>query len=302
MSVLAFDIGGTAIKIGVFNDENELVFTQDKPTNAHLGGAVLLNQIIDIAKKLYKQFGFEKIGISCAGQVDSTKGMVTYATDNIPGWGGTCIKEKIEKALPVKVFVENDVNAAALGEMKFGAATDEKDFICLTYGTGIGGAIIQNNEIVKGVRGAAGEFGHIITHWQGKDCTCGQKGCYEAYASVSAFLKMFKDRTALTVNGKEIFAMLEQQNENSEIINEVVDEWTDEIAAGLVSLIHIFNPSLIVLGGGIMQQKMVVNLVTEKVYQYIISSFKDVKIKAAQLDGLSGLYGALYIAQKYAKE
>lgn len=135
MRILAFDIGGTEIKYGLCDDNFNLIQKNSVPTNAHEGGKRIVERIVEIAKTFE---GFDRIGISTAGQVDSIKGEIIFATDSIPGYTGTKIKEIVESATGVPVAVENDVNSAAVGEAIFGAAKNCKNFICLTYGTGIG--------------------------------------------------------------------------------------------------------------------------------------------------------------------
>jgi glucokinase len=291
MRILAFDIGGTAIKIGVINEKGELLESKEVPTLAKEGGEALMNRILNIISD-YKDI--DRIGISSAGQIDTVKGTVIFANENLPGWTGMEIKKRIEDAYNIPVAVENDVNAAAIGEAFYGAARNNMSFLCLAYGTGIGGAIVENGQIYRGAKGSAGEFGHIITHVGGKDCNCGGKGCYEAYASTSALVNKFVSEMCLTeVNGRIIFSLLEEGDEDAK---KVVDEWLTEIIMGLVSLVHIFNPSLIVLGGGIMAQPYTIDYINKNIYEYIMPNYREVAFKAAELGNNAGILGAAHIA------
>ena len=137
MRILAFDIGGTFIKYAICDENFNLTDKNKVPTEAEKGGQALIEKIIDI---ILSYDDIDRVAISTAGQVDSENGIVVYSTDNIPYYTGMMVKKLIENKTKIPTFVENDVNAAALGEAKFGAAKGESDFICLTYGTGIGGA------------------------------------------------------------------------------------------------------------------------------------------------------------------
>ena len=292
MRILALDIGGTAIKIGVVNEKGEIIEKSEVPTMAKEGGQALINRVLNIINQ-YKNI--DRIGISTAGQVDSIEGKIIFASDNIPGWTGMEIKKIIEEKFNIKTVVENDVNSAAIGEAYYGAGVNNKNFLCITYGTGVGGAILEKGEIYRGAYGSAGEFGHIITHAYGKSCTCGSKGCYEAYASTTALVKNVKEELGLTdINGKLIFKLI---NEDSRV-EKIVDSWIDEIILGLVNLINIFNPSLIVLGGGIMEQEYIIKYINENISDLIMPNYKKVKFDSAKLGNNAGLLGAAYLAMK----
>lgn len=294
MRILALDIGGTAIKIGLLNEKGEILEEKEMPTLASEGGKFLMERILKVIES-YENV--DRIGISSAGQIDVESGSVIFATDNIPGWTGMEIKRRIEEKFSVPTAVENDVNAAAIGEAHFGAGKGQDSFLCLTYGTGIGGAIVENRDIYRGAYGSAGEFGHIITHGLGKKCTCGARGCYEAYASTSALVRSAILRLNLKteINGRIIF---EKALAGEKEYKEIVDDWLDEIVTGLISLVHIFNPSLIVLGGGVMQQDYVINYIGKKLPSCVMPSFSRVRVKGAVLGNRAGILGAFTLAMK----
>lgn len=290
MRIAVIDIGGTSIKSGIWEKE-EIKESRETDTNARLGGAHVMQTVLEI---LDSYQDFQAVGISTAGQVDSDQGMIVYANENIPGYTGTRIKEIIEDKYHVPAAVQNDVNSAAIGEAFYGAGKGHKDFLCLTYGTGVGGAIIMNGEIYTGAGYSAGEFGGIVTHPDerepGRDMF---SGCYEKYASTTALVGRVREKFPELKNGREIFARLEQPE-----ICELVEQWIDEIVYGLTSLVHIFNPSLIVLGGGIMEQPYVVGSVEKKLREQIIPSFLNVDILPAKLGNKAGMLGAAREAQK----
>ncbi len=290
MKILAFDIGGTEIKYAFCDEKFNLSENKSMPTNAHEGGKKIIERVVEIIKSCD---GVDRVGISTAGQVDSEKGEIIFATDSIPGYTGTKIKEIIESETGIPTAVENDVNSAAIGEAVFGAAKGYDSFICLTYGTGIGGAIFLNGKLYTGTSFSAGEFGHFVTHAGGKNCTCGGKGCYEAYASAGALVNTVKEKTGKSMNGREIF----DNFENPEI-RKIIDEWIDEIVIGIKGLIYIFNPPVIIVGGGIMSQQYISDRINIRLQNELMPSFRNTKFVKAQMGNDANKLGAAYLASK----
>ena len=292
MRILAFDIGGTFIKYALCNDNFELTEKNKIPTNAKQGGQVIIQRIIDIIES-YENI--DRVAISTAGQVDSEHGVVVYSTDNIPYYTGMMVKSLIENKTGIPTFVENDVNAAALGEAHFGAAKGESDFICLTLGTGVGGAIFLNNKLYKGSASAAGEIGHMVIHAGCRQCTCGGEGCFECYASANALIKAVNKISDEPLDAFQIF---QKENMQRPEIRSEIDKWIDEIIIGLMNLIYIFNPPLIVIGGGIMNEDYIIELIDRKIYSRLMKSFKNVRIERSQKGNDSALLGVAYEASK----
>lgn len=292
MRILTFDIGGTFIKYALCNDNFELTEKNKIPTNAKQGGQVIIQRIIDIIES-YENI--DRVAISTAGQVDSEHGVVVYSTDNIPYYTGMMVKSLIENKTGIPTFVENDVNAAALGEAHFGAAKGESDFICLTLGTGVGGAIFLNNKLYKGSASAAGEIGHMVIHAGGRQCTCGGEGCFECYASANALIKAVNKISDEPLDAFQIF---QKENMQRPEIRSEIDKWIDEIIIGLMNLIYIFNPPLIVIGGGIMNEDYIIELIDRKIYSRLMKSFKNVRIERSQKGNDSALLGVAYEASK----
>lgn len=289
MNIAVLDIGGTSIKSGIYRNGN-LEEKRETPTEAKLGGAHVMKNAIEILRS-YKDF--DRIGISTAGQVDSERGIIRYANSNIPGYTGTDIRGILTREFGVPVAVENDVNAAALGEAGFGAGRDYDDFLCLTYGTGVGGAIVINKKIYTGSCFSAGEFGAVLVHPENRNFQEDEfSGCYERYASTTALVKRVQKVFPELDNGRAIFARIQEKE-----IQELVNQWIDEIVYGLTSLIHIFNPSCVVLGGGIMKQEYIFANLESKLYHNIMPSFRNVSVRTAELGNDAGMLGAVRIAE-----
>lgn len=293
MRIAVLDIGGTSIKSGLWNGQ-ELVDVREQNTEAKKGAAHVVSRILEILKT-YRPF--DGVGISTAGQVNSEEGYIRYANENIPGYTGTRLKDIVASEFGTPVAVENDVNAAALGEAAWGAGKDHDDFLCLTYGTGVGGAIIIGKKIYSGSMFSAGEFGGIMVHPE--DCVKGQpfSGCYEKYASATALVAEALKQDETLTNGRQIFSRFQEPK-----VKEIVDRWIDEIVHGLVTVIHIFNPSCVILGGGVMEQPYILGQVRERTADRIMDSFRGVELKTAALGNRAGLMGASWMAMEQMKK
>lgn len=287
MRILAADIGGTAIKIGEVTESGELLSFTECPSDAKQGGPALMERLCGL---LSGYSGFDRIGISTAGQVEAFRGEIIYANENIPQYTGTKVKKLLEERFSVPTSVENDVNAAAIGEGAFGAARGFSDFLCLTFGTGIGGGIILGGKVLRGAGGVAGEVGHLITHKDGLPCGCGGRGCYEQYASTTALVREARKVCPACENGRVIFAELTAGNT---AVKAVVDAWIEEIACGLASLIHTFNPPCIVLGGGIMNEPYIQEGLQTALKAVAMESFlRKLTLTRAKLGNKAGVLGA----------
>ncbi len=289
MKALVFDVGGTSIKYGRC-ENGVLTNLNETPTEAERGGAHILQRLMSLIEK---EQDFDAIGISTAGQVNAKTGSIIYANSNIPNYTGMELRKELSARFHVPVTVENDVNAAAIGEASYGAGRDYDSFLCLTYGTGVGGAIIHNKAIFHGSSFSAGEFGGIVTHGSvklaGSDAF---DGCYERFASTTALVQAARRFDASLTNGKLIFERISEP-----AVKKLIDAWIDEILLGLSTLIHIFNPTCIVLGGGIMVQPYIIEQINRKLPTQIMPSFAHVKILPAQLGNSAGLLGIYYLCQ-----
>lgn len=288
MRIAALDVGGTVIKSGVWSADG-ISEMREWDTNAFLGGVRLVENMISILRTYYP---FDAIGISTAGQVDTKKGCISYANDNIPGYTGIAVRDILYKEFQVPVAVENDAKAAAIGEMYHGAAKGLRDFLCLTYGTGIGGAAVIDGKLLDGAYFAGGCFGRILTHPEKISDSDFCEGSYEKYASTSALVRKARETDPELNDGRKIFAAIERPG-----IRRIVDEWIDEIVYGLVTLIYVFNPADVLLGGGVLAQPYVFREIDRKVHAVITPDAQGVRLRQAALGNLAGMAGASVMAQ-----
>lgn len=296
MKVIGLDIGGTAVKYGLLDENGVILELGEFPTEAEKGVENLFKNICGVIDK-YLSDDILGIAVSGTGQIDGTIGKVIGGNPIIPGWIGTNLVEKLEDRYKIPAVLENDVNCAALGEKWIGAGKNSENFVCLTIGTGIGGGIILNGDIFRGDTYVAGEFGHIQIVKSGEECLCGKKGCYERYASATALVKMVKEKTGKTLNGKEIF---ELEKSGDKEIKEIVDRWIDYFTDGLSTIAYIFNPPLVVIGGGVTKQgEYLLNRILVSLDSKLgINYKKNLKIKFAELGNNAGILGAEYLLLK----
>ena len=283
MNILAIDIGGTMVKYGLISSDGEILSTDKVETEAEKGLENILNKIDNIFKR-YKENNPVGIAVSGTGQINGIIGRVTGGNPILPNWIGINLVKILEKKYNLPAVLENDVNCVALGEKWIGAGKDLSNFICLTIGTGIGGGIILNNQLFRGENFVAGEFGHILI----------KKGEFEQFASTTALIRLVKERTGKTLNGKEIFDL-----EKREIVEyqEVISEWIENLTDGLSSIVYCFNPANIILGGGVIEQgEPLINRIKDSLFKKIGPQFKEkLNIIQAKLGNNAGMIGASYL-------
>ncbi|MGL4934453.1 ROK family protein [Cetobacterium sp.] len=299
MNIVAIDIGGTEIKYGSVSTGGEVIFSSSLQTEASKGVEQLLEKIFRIVEEL-KNDRTIGIAVSATGQIDGKIGKVVGGTNLIPGWIGTNLVQILEDKYGLPAVLENDVNCAALGEMWMGAAAGKENFICLTIGTGIGGGVILNGELLRGEGSVAAEFGHIQIVKNGVQCGCGNKGCYQGYASTTALLRMAEEKFSKKLNGREIF---EEVHKNNVEYKELVHEWADYFTDGLATLIYIFNPSLVVIGGGVSKQgDFLKDIFQKSLEQKVMKNYLDIlDIKMAERGNDAGMLGASHLLLKKIK-
>ena len=295
---LSFDIGGTFIKYAIIDSTGKINFKAKIQTPSFPCRDTIPKKIIEIYEEFKNKFSIDCIGISTAGIVNVDTGVVEYAVENIPAYTGTDFIATVGKKCNAVVFVDNDVNSAAAGEMWLGSSKNLKNFLCLTIGTGIGGAIVIDNKIYRGNSFAGGEVGHFIIVPDGNRCTCGKSGCYERYASTSALIRMYKEeieKNGLRI-GKDFDGeyIVDLYYKGDEIAKKVYNKFLDYIAYGIANLSHILDPGTVIIGGGISAQG---KPFFDEIKKYALESYaRNTEIKQATLANDAGMIGAAFNA------
>lgn len=264
MIAIGIDIGGMSIKGAAVDSDGHVHGLFSMPIIKGEDGETTIRNLAELVKDFIQQQHLEKeivgIGIGCPGTLDFAKGIVDYS--NNLGWNNLPVADLMFEVLPYPIKLINDANAAALGEAKFGAGKEYENVILLTLGTGIGGGIIINGELYEGNEGKGAELGHAVIQVDGEPCSCGRRGCFEAYASATALIRETKKEMQLNPNsllwnicpeidkvgGKTVFEALA---ENDESAVKVFNNYIKYLGEGLLNYCNIFRPNIIVLSGGI---------------------------------------------------
>lgn len=305
---IGIDLGGTFIKGGIVNENGEILLCDKTPTEVEKGDHGVAENIARLALDLLSRLGLttsdvEGLGIGSPGMIDSARGNVIYA--NNLGWENFMIGEELSSMLGgIPVKIGNDANVAALGEVKFGAARNYSSAIMITLGTGVGGGIVIDGKLVEGNLGAGAELGHTVIVHGGEQCSCGRRGCFEAYSSATALIrdtrrameahpdsKMWEIGTLDAVNGKTVFDYAPVDA----YAKEVLDSYIEHLACGLINYANIFRPEVVLLGGGVCAQgdnliKPLQAIMDKEIYAG--DKGPRVPILIAELENSAGLLGA----------
>lgn len=288
MNTLGIDLGGTKTIYIILDSENNIVY-QNKVKTEHTR---MMADMIKNIQQLQKEYPINRIGIGSAGRINPETGEVFYATDNLPGWTGTKIKERVEKEFSIPCYVENDVNCTAYSEYKL-LKDPIQNMVCLTIGTGLGGAIIYRDRIMTGSQFSSGEYGHMILYPDGKSCNCGKKGCWEQYVSGSVLNNRYHHEVPLSQHAtnwpEDIFKTLTAER------RKIVSDFIHDLGVGIISIQNTVDPQVIVLGGGVTTTS---HLWLPLLESYIKenSNLKTV-IKIAETGELAGAIGAAFLAK-----
>lgn len=314
MYYLGIDLGGTNISAGIVNEKGEILTKSTTPTMNGRNSEDILDDMARLCYKLIDDLkltvdDIESLGVGLPGLMDKKKGILLYA-NNINFDNVNVVKE-MKKRIDLPVYIENDANCAAIGEITCGAAYGDKNVIYVTLGTGVGAGIIINGKVFDGAFGGGGEAGHMVIVAEGELCTCGRKGCWEAYASAHALRREGRIAAAKYPNGKiyelvdgnikliDAKTVFDAADLGDEKAIEIIDWYIKYVAIGLVNLVNIFQPEAIVIGGGICAQgDRVIKPVTKIIHERVYGGKLKTKIAVATLGNDAGIVGAAILGKK----
>jgi glucokinase len=251
--VLGLDIGGTKIAAGVVGADGAVHGFAVAPTDAARGPAAGLERLFALARRAVADSGsswdrIEAVGIGCGGPLDRDRG-VLIAPLHLPGWTDVPITERVTAALERPAVLENDATAAAAAEHRFGAGRGTRHMIYLTVSTGIGGGVVIDNRLYHGSTGNGGELGHVTVDWHGRECRgCGRRGCLEAYASGTSIAERAQAGGMTDATAADVAAAARA---GDPLATKVWNETCEALACGVTSLVNVFEPELVVIGGGV---------------------------------------------------
>lgn len=316
MYYAGIDLGGTNIAVGIVDEKGVIIESKSIPTGSGRDFREIVRDMAELIKELADSAGIPlcdiaAAGIGCPGSIDSTCGVCEYS--NNLNMCHADLAGEFKKHIDIPVYVENDANVAALGEYEINAK-GSKSFVFVTLGTGVGGGVIINGEIFRGFNGVGAELGHTVINVDGEQCTCGRKGCWEAYASVTALIRQTKEamenhKDSLMheyaekegkVSGLTSFLAAKQGDKYA---IEVVSKYFEYIAEGITNLVNIFQPEKLVIGGSISKEgdyllKPVSEFVQKNDYNRYMPK---AKIEIAKLFGDAGIIGAAIAARNATK-
>lgn len=314
MLTVGVDLGGTNIAVGVVDEAGRILHKDSAPTGAHREPEAVIADIAATIKKVVADANIDmgriaSVGVGSPGTIKADTGEVVYA--NNLRWHFVPLGGQLSRLLDKPVFVNNDANVAALGELMVGGAKGRKNAIMLTLGTGVGGGIIIDGKIFSGAYGAGGELGHMCVVVDGEMCTCGNAGCLESYASATALINRGKEDVVQNPDG--MIARLaggDPDKVNAKIVVDsakagdpsavkLFERYVYILSMGMVSLINAFDPEVFVLGGGVAGAgKFLLDAVTEQVEKHVYSkSVTHATIELAVLGNDAGIIGAAMLGR-----
>lgn len=311
MYYIGIDLGGTNIAVGIVDESFKIVKKGSTPTLVNRDPELIIADMGKLCLELLAEtgIGLEEVvcaGIAAPGSVNPRTGIIEYA-NNLP-FLRFPIADALRKYLPVReVYLENDANAAALGEAVGGAAKGKRLSVMITLGTGVGGGVIIDGKIYSGFNYAGAELGHTVIEYNGRQCSCGRKGCFEAYASATALVNMTKEKLAACkdtlmwemcgndINKADARIAFAAMKKGDRAGKEVVDMYISYLACGITNMINIFQPEVLLIGGGVCNEKdYLLKPLTEIVNadQYTRNQAVKTEIKIAALGNDAGIVGA----------
>ncbi len=311
---VGIDLGGTNIVAGVVDENYNIVTKASTKTNCPRPEKEIADDMAKMALQAVENAGLtieqiEWVGIGTPGIANSATGIIEYS--NNLGFKNTPMVKYIRETIDKPVFIENDANAAAYGEFVAGAAKGAKNAVCITLGTGVGGGIIVDGKIYAGSNFAGAEIGHTVIEVDGAQCSCGRKGCFEAYSSATGLIRMTNE--AIAEHPDSAMAKLGEKNgkvtartsfdamkDGDEYAKVVVDKYIKYLAAGITNTINIFQPDVLCIGGGVCNEGDALLLPMKAIVEkevYTRDSEKNTKIVIAELGNDAGIIGAAFLGR-----
>ncbi len=297
---IGVDLGGTNLRAAAVSWNGEILERVSRPADFARGADCVVDDIVRAIDEIRSRLGFESlrgVGIGVPGFIDMAAGLVVGSA-NLPGFQDFPVRDKIQRCLGTPIILENDANAAALGEMWMGAGRDVKDLILITLGTGIGGGIIMDGKILHGFLGMAGELGHMTVFPDGNPCGCGNCGCLEKHASATAIAAMGQmmhfGGHAAEVTAEQVYELAAAGNSRA---RQVFESMGRALGIALTNLINLFNFPLYLLSGGPLPawEMFAPAMLAEVNRRSFIFTRGGTRIEKALLGGDAGLYGAAYL-------
>ena len=303
------DLGGTTVKMGLFHFDGELVEKWEIVTRKEDSGEHILPDIAESVEKKMKEHHITKedvlgVGLGIPAPVSETG--IVQATANL-GWGYKEVRHELAELLKMKVTVGNDANVAALGEMWKGGGMGHRNMVMVTLGTGVGGGIIINGDIVVGGHGAGGEIGHICVNYNETiKCGCGNRGCLEQYASATGIVRLAKerlenntDKTILDLNDISAKTVFDAVKEKDSVAMEIATELGKYHGHALANIAAAEDPEVIVIGGGVSKAgEILLDYVSKPFAERAMFANKDCRFELARLGNDAGIYGAAKLVLK----
>jgi glucokinase len=305
---IGIDLGGTSVKYALVTQSGKILKEGIRPSYAQSEVRIILENLASAAEEMKsfaerKGLSAEVVGIGTPGNVNIETGILMGSTPNFSAWRDVPISEEMQKLTGLPVFADNDGNLMALAEAKLGAGKGCKNLICITVGTGIGGGIILNGSLYRGSAYAGAELGHAVIDTEGIRCNCGSTGCLEMYASATAMIRRFSaycrrdkiKQESRTPDAAYLFDLYKKGNTQAK---QAIDESIYFLGRGLASFINIFNPEMIIVGGGVAEAgDLFLNGLRKITYQYAMEKpSENVRIEQALLGNRAGFLGAMTFA------
>jgi glucokinase len=299
---IGIDLGGTNLRAAAIDESGKMLDKIAGSTNFTEGRDAVLGDIVSSIAKLRDRFGAERlagIGVGVPGFIRIKEGFITNS-NNLPYLENFPVRDEIERRLRARVILENDANAAALGEKWIGAGRDVTDLVLLTLGTGIGGGIISNGRVLRGYVGMAGELGHITVVPNGNPCGCGNQGCLEKHASATAVVAMAHMlHLGENVSSKDVCALAREAGEVGEKARDIWRVMGESLGIALAILVNTFNFPLYLLSGGMLPAweffaPAMLRTLEQRSYTYRATK-DETRVAQATLGNEAGLYGAAYL-------